>query len=121
MSKNNAAVHVGRAEVLLRELVKRESVDINMKTPLVQKWARVFPVIQNSLDEQGVIAPQSTPLGIVKYKMRLRKPIQEVWRYHREKTEIDNMTAAVNMKPATGILKAQKKAVTISVIGCHDL
>jgi hypothetical protein len=27
----------------------------------------------------------------------------------------------VSMQPSTGILKAQKKVVTISVIGCNDL
>lgn len=63
----------------------------------------------------------SKPIGIVKYKMRLRRPIQEAWRYHREKTEIDNMTRAVALNPKTGTLSAQKKIITIRVICCKDL
>ena len=46
VSKNNAAVQVGRAEVLLKELIESEivSASLNSKTPVVQKWARVYPV-----------------------------------------------------------------------------
>ena len=45
-SKNNAAVQVGRAEILLKELIESEvvSVDVNSKTPIIQRWARVYPV-----------------------------------------------------------------------------
>lgn len=37
ISRNNAAVHLGRAEVLLREIVERESVmqELSLKPPLI--------------------------------------------------------------------------------------
>ena len=46
VSKNNAAVQVGRAEILLKELIETEiqSENINSKTPVIQRWARLYPV-----------------------------------------------------------------------------
>jgi len=46
LSKNNAAVHMGRCEVMLKELVEREiaSHDIGYKTPLIERWAKIFPI-----------------------------------------------------------------------------
>ena len=45
VSKNNAAVQVGRAEILLKELIESEVVgQVNAKTPLIQRWAKVYPV-----------------------------------------------------------------------------
>ena len=45
-SKNNSAVQVGRAEILLKELIESEvvAIDHNLKTPIIQRWARVYPV-----------------------------------------------------------------------------
>jgi hypothetical protein len=55
VSKNNAAVHLGRCEVLLKELIEREvsAHDINMKTPVIQKWANVYPVAFSVNDKSG--------------------------------------------------------------------
>ena len=79
VSKNNAAVQVGRAEVLLKELIESEivSASLNSKTPVVQRWARVYPVAfpANHAGSTGVINDQMRPLGTIKYKMRFRKPI----------------------------------------------
>ena len=46
VSKNNAAVQVGRAEILLKELIESEiqSENIHSKTPVIQRWARLYPV-----------------------------------------------------------------------------
>ena len=37
LSRNNAAVHLGRCEVLLKELIESEvsGQDMNMKTPVI--------------------------------------------------------------------------------------
>jgi hypothetical protein len=63
VSRNNAAVHVGRCEILLRELIEREAAYVDSKTPLIQNWVKIFAVNEDR------------PIGVIKYKMRLRKPI----------------------------------------------
>ena len=83
MSKNDTATHIGRAEIMLRDLIDQEIVtsSLNSKTPVIQRWAKVF-------------APQSDdqqPLGVIKYKMRLRKPIQNIMRHFRETKQTANM------------------------------
>ena len=42
VSKNNAAVHIGRCEILLKELVEREAAFVDSKTPLIQNWVKIF-------------------------------------------------------------------------------
>jgi hypothetical protein len=76
ISKNNAAVHLGKCEIMLRELIEREAAHVESKTPLIQNWVKVFA------------GTDQRPIGTIKYKMRLRKPIQESMRYFREKAEI---------------------------------
>jgi hypothetical protein len=79
VSKNNAAVQVGRAEIMLKELIESELVteSINAKTPVIQRWARVFPIaFPVNKSSTGVLNEQMRPLGVIKFKMRLRKPIQ---------------------------------------------
>ena len=79
-SQNNAAIQVGRAEILLKELIESEVVaaDVNLKTPIIQRWARVYPVSfpAGRGNQTGVLNEQMKPLGVIKFKMRLRKPIQ---------------------------------------------
>lgn len=55
LSRNNAAVHLGRCEVLLKELIEREvsGQDMNMKTPVIQKWVKIFPVAFSVNNETG--------------------------------------------------------------------
>ena len=53
------------------------------------------------------------PLGLIKFKMRLRKPIQQAMRYFREQNEIKNVEKFVSMDPTMGSVKPQKKLVTI--------
>ena len=87
VSKNNAAVQVGRAEILLKQLIESElsSLNPNMRTPVIQNWARVYPVsFPANKSSTGVLNEQMKPLGLIKFKMRLRKPIQEQMRYFRE-------------------------------------
>ena len=46
LSKNNSAVHMGRGEVLLKELIEREvaAADWAGKTPLIERRALILPV-----------------------------------------------------------------------------
>ena len=108
VSKNNAAVQVGRAEILLKELIESEQIsrNINMKTPVIQRWARVYPVaFPTNKSASGVMNEQMKPLGVIKFKMRLRKPIQEQMRYFREQNEIKNIEKFVSLDPNLGTIK----------------
>ena len=108
VSKNNAAVQVGRAEILLKELIESEQIsrNINMKTPVIQRWARVYPVaFPQNKSASGVMNEQMKPLGVIKFKMRLRKPIQEQMRYFREQNEIKNIEKFVSLDPNLGTIK----------------
>lgn len=110
ISKNNSAVHMGHADILLKPLIEREASTVDSKTPLIQSWVHVYsPGAENS----------GRPIGQIKYKMRLRKPIQESMRYYREKAEIQNMTRAAQMN--VGTLAPPKRLVTIQVLAAHDL
>jgi len=84
ISRNNAAVHMGHCEIMLRDLIEREATHISSKTPLIQKFENVFATGVNG----------KVIIGTIKYKMRLRKPIKESMRYYQEKQEIQNMTRA---------------------------
>ena len=44
VSKNNAAVHIGRCEIMLKELIEREAAFVDSKTPLIQNWVKIFAV-----------------------------------------------------------------------------
>jgi hypothetical protein len=35
ISRNNAAVHMGHCEIMLRDLIEREAAHISSKTPLI--------------------------------------------------------------------------------------
>ena len=82
LSKNNAAVHLGRAEISLRELVESGGgQSSSWKTPVVQKTVRVMSVRGEQM------------IGNMRFKMRMRKPVSEAIRYFREKNEIENIKA----------------------------
>ena len=99
ISKNNAAVHLGRAEINLRELIDREVAiqDVAWRTPVVQKTVRLM----------GIRGDQM--IGNLKFKMRMRKPISEAARYFRERSEIENLKA---IDTSTGD-NSRKKLITI--------
>ena len=92
---------------MLKDLIEREAFSVDSKTPLIQNWVKVFA------------GADQRPIGVVKYKMRLRKPIQESMRYYREKAEIQNMTKAAQLN--LGTLQAPKRMVTVQVIAGHSL
>ena len=124
VSKNNAAVQVGRAEIMLKELIESELVteSINAKTPVIQRWARVFPIaFPVNKSSTGVLNEQMRPLGVIKFKMRLRKPIQQAMRFYREQNELRNVEKFVSIDPKLGSVKPQKKQITITIVGAKDL
>lgn len=98
------------------------SPSINLKTPVIQRWARVFPVsFSATKGSTAVLNDQTRPLGVIKFKMRLRKPIQQAMRYYREQNEIKNVERFVSMDPKLGSIKPQKKLITISIVGAQGL
>ena len=119
ISKNNAAVHLGHAEVFLRELIERETPlqDANtFKTPVIQKPIRIFGARNTHTNTEQHI-------GILKLKMRLRRPVGEQVRYYRERNEIETLKT-MDIARATGstvTLNQRKKMITIQVVGARDL
>jgi len=107
ISKNNAAIHLGHAELLLRELIELETtvVDRNLKQPTLQKVLRVFA---SRGDTQKAV-------GQLRVRMRLRKPIMEALRFYREKSEIAGLTGP-SMEE-----RSRKKLITIQVESGHNL
>jgi hypothetical protein len=74
---------LGSAFVYLREIVDREGAmsDYSFKTAVIQKTVRIMPVGKNG--------PTDQPVGSLRFKMRIRKPISEALRFYREKNEIN--------------------------------
>ncbi len=87
ISKNNTAIHLGKATINLKELIERETAvqSAGFKTPVVQRTVRVF----GGNSDIGV--------GMLRFKMRMRRPISEAMRFFREKNEIDNLRATSGM------------------------
>ena len=50
ISMNNAAIHLGHAEIFLRELIERETQaqDASFKTPVIQKTIRIMSAQSNN-------------------------------------------------------------------------
>ncbi len=92
----------------MKELIESEVVteSINAKTPVIQKWARVFPIsFPANKSAAGVMNEAMRPLGVIKFKMRLRKPIQQAMRFYREMNEIKNVEKFTSMDPKLGSVK----------------
>ncbi len=68
ISKNNTAIHLGHAEIFLREVIERETAmqDLSYKTPVIQKTIRLFAAKGANPDQ---------PIGSLRFKLRLRRPI----------------------------------------------
>ena len=62
-------------------------------------------------------------LGTLRIKMRLRKPISEAARYHKDRDEVKAATrAATTAAGKPGSLTANKRqVVTVQILGCKDL
>ena len=116
---------MGRAEILLKELIESEIVgaSLNAKTPLIQRWANVYPLAFAGVkpESSAIMDENMAPLGTIKYKMRLRKPIQQAMRYFKEQTEVRNIEKFVSLDPKLGSVKPAKKLVTITIKGAKGL
>lgn len=116
ISKNNAAIHLGHTEIHLREIIERETIaqEMSFKTPVIQKTMRVFAAGKANSMEQ--------PIGSLRFKIRMRKPISEAIRYYRERSEIANMTAAGDTFLQSGVdARNRKKLITIQIVGAKGL
>lgn len=118
VSKNNAALHVGSCLVSLKQLLINEYMisETAAKTGSISNYAEIKPLL---LDNQ--IAANKESIGKIRYKMRLRKPVMESWKYNRDRRDIDSMTKAVQFNDTTTSVRVAKKQVTIEVIGCEKL
>lgn len=83
ISKNNSAIHLGHAEIALREIIEREHAvqEASGKTPIIERSVRII----------GAKTDQF--IGALRFKMRMRRPIQEAIRYYRQLNEIATLRA----------------------------
>ena len=86
ISRRNQPMLLGRGEFALRSLVEAEGEvhEINYKTPTVEAFVEIFPVLTTRENPQGIADRQKGSLGKLKFKMRLRKPISEALRFYRD-------------------------------------
>lgn len=113
-SLNNKAIHLGKCEVFLNELLTSERAARATKTPIIERWARVFP---ERVTGEPAEAHHAKPLGQIKYKMHLRKPVRETLNYYQQTNEL----AALERNIQAQGLKSSRNLVTINVLGCTEL
>ena len=93
VSENNKAIMLGSCDVLLSELVFTERMvadSLAHKTAVIERFVNILPApgfIDSLSDKQS--------LGQLRIKMRMRKPISEAMRFHREMGEVRDNTRAV--------------------------
>ena len=123
MSRDSAAVHLGRCEVMLKELVARELIpsDPNVKgtTPIIENVARIYPICAVANDASQGLKSGSQPLGVIRFKMRLRRPIAETVRFFTQRAEVENMKKAVQYNQQS--LRAPRRLVSIQIVECKNL
>jgi len=115
-------IKLGACDILLSELVFGERFiadSLASKTAVIEQHLNIIPdsALTGSLSQAAVKS-----LGSIKIKMRLRKPIQEIYRFHNNVTDIKNTTRAAGTaagKPGSDT--QAKKLVTIQVVACKDL
>jgi len=93
--------------VFLREIVDRETAlsELAYKTPMIQKTVRIMPAGKMNSD---------TPVGSIRLKMRMRKPISETLRLFRDKNEISTIHAHQTVADNEG--KSRRKLITVQVV-----
>jgi uncharacterized protein YkuJ len=58
---------------------------------------------------------------MMRFKMRMRRPITEAMRFYREKNEIANLNTLGRLQEEGADYKSRKKLITFEVVGCKDL
>ena len=120
-SRQNEAVQVGRAEVPLKDLIASEvdAAAAGLATPSVRLSVEVFAVGMPQREGLSGAVQKPKPLGKIKIKMRVRKPIQQALRHIREQQQLSTLENFVK-SGSTGS-RAQKKVVTISILAAEGL
>jgi hypothetical protein len=107
INKSQKVRKIGFANIALRELIERDYDTLDgMKTPIITGIINI-----NSS------ANPSLRIGSIKYKMRMRKSLNEALRWFREKNELN--TAQRSKKVTQQYLHT--KIIAINVIRCFDL
>ena len=107
LSKAQKVKKIGFANITLREIVERDYDTMDgMKTPVISGIIN----ISSSADP-------SLRIGVIKYKMRMRKTLNEALKWFREKNELN---IAQRSKKVTQKYLATK-VISINVIRCTDL
>lgn len=84
---------------------------MSYKTPVIQKTVRILPANKANSDQ---------PIGTLRFKMRIRKPISEAMRFYREKNEISTLQAHQSLSHENEG-KSRKKIITVQVVKCLEL
>lgn len=107
MSKAQQAEHIGTCKVLLRDLIDQEEVTAaaGYRTKSISSMVN----IQSVRDDNLVV-------GVLKFKMKMRKSISEALKWFREKEELSAISTSIRagLEKADDV-KMQKKIVTIEV------
>lgn len=107
LNKSQKVKKIGFANVALRELIERDYDTIEgMKSPIITGVIN----INSSADP-------SLRIGVIKYKMRMRKSLNEALRWYREKNALN--TAQRSKKVTQQYLST--KVVAINVVRFYDL
>ena len=118
------AILLGTCDVLLSELVYGERLvadSLAQKTAVIEKHVNIIPspALSGALSTK---AGANSSLGSLRIKMRMRKPVQEAMRFHRDMGDVrDTTRAASTAAGKPGSEPAQKHIVTIQVVSCKDL
>ena len=105
------AILLGTAELSLAELIFNEGYGTSIQ-PVIQKQLNISPAPGLTSNVSGGVS-----LGSLGIKMRLRKPIADMKRFHRDMDEVKNAT----LKAENLNFKTNQKIVTIQVVKCKDL
>ena len=106
------AILLGNADLSLAELVFNEGYGTEVQ-PVIQKSINVLP----APGIVGTISAQTASLGTLGIKMRLRKPIADLKRFHRDMNQVKDAT----FKAENQNLGNNQRIITIQVIKCRDL
>lgn len=107
LNKSQKAKKIGFANVALRELIERDYDTMEgMKSPIITGLINI-----NSS------ANPSLRIGMIKYKMRMRKSLNEALRWFREKHDLN--TAMRSKKVTQQYLNT--KIIAIQIVRCTDL
>ena len=116
------ALPLGTCEALLSDLVNAAPhLSHTGEQVVIEQHLNI--VAAPGLSGATAAAGGKAHLGTLRIKMRLRKPISEAARYHKDMDEVKAATrAATTVAGKPGSLTANKRqVVTVQILGCKDL